>query len=348
MQEIELKFQMPAGALATVRAQLQASAGVQTLRLQAAYVDTPERHLARARAALRLRREGTRWVQTLKAQGADLMTRLEHNAAIAGAEGSQRPPLDLARHAGTPAAAALATALGLDEARFARRIAEGDTLGLAVVFETDLQRTQARRTDHGALLEWALDEGEVRAAGRTLPVCELELEHCSGPVAGLIAQADALVQAQGLWLDSRSKAERGEALARHPQALSQAVPAVPVRPDGADWHAALGRVLQPVVANGSVLADEAQQPQALAEHLRHWHRGLGQLQQLLAAAAQPATLGLPGARPAGFQPVWAEAMTALLAPLDAGAGPSVATAGRVMRSVAWNRLLLALLGWARG
>ena len=80
MTEIELKFQVPAESRAAVAAAVAGRAGAgQVQRLQAAYHDTAERALANAGVALRLRREGPRWVQTLKAIGGDAMTRLEHN-----------------------------------------------------------------------------------------------------------------------------------------------------------------------------------------------------------------------------------------------------------------------------
>ena len=104
MVEIELKFQLPAAAREAVRAEL-AEAGARVQRLQAAYVDTPDRALARARSALRLRREDGAWVQTLKAQGAGVLVRLEHNAELpsdAGGAGEALPALDLGRHLGTP------------------------------------------------------------------------------------------------------------------------------------------------------------------------------------------------------------------------------------------------------
>jgi inorganic triphosphatase YgiF len=339
MTEIELKFQLPADALPAVRAEVLAAGGrVQGLR--AAYFDTPERHLAAARTALRLRREGEAWVQTLKAQGDSALHRLEHNVPCEGAPGGGRPALDLARHLGTPAAAALAGALGLGELALAQVARTGGTAGLALSFETDIQRTLARVAHARAQVELALDEGAVRAErGRSLPVCELEMELIDGSEAGLLALADAWVQRHGLWLDVRSKAERGECLARG-VACSPAVVAQPASlgPDAspAACGRALQKALQTVLANGSVLADAALAGPPLYVHLGHWHRGLGGLHKLL---GQDQRAG------ANLDPAWAETLMAQLAPLDAGAGPTPATAGRVARSPAYNRLMLALLGW---
>ncbi len=345
MVEIELKFQLPAAAREAVRAEL-AEAGARVQRLQAAYVDTPDRALARARAALRLRREDGAWVQTLKAQGTGVLVRLEHNAELpvdAGGAGDTLPGLDLGRHLGTPAADALAAALGTDAAGLQAAAARGDTLGLGVVFETDVHRTLVTLpAPGGAWVEAALDEGEVRAAGHRLPLGELELELRTGEPAALLALAGDWVTRHGLWLDTRSKAERGEGLSRGPTAVSAARP-LPGRQEGAPagGHAAQAQaLLTSVLANGSVLADESLHGADLSLHLRHWHRGLGELLHLLGQAAQ----GGEGPAP---HPDWAGELIGLLAPLDAGAGPGVVVAGRVARGVRLNRLMLALLGWAQ-
>lgn len=340
MVEIELKFQLPAAALPAIRAEVTAAGGrVQTLA--AAYFDTPARHLATARAALRLRQEGDQWVQTLKAQGASPMHRLEHNVPCEGTPGGGRPALDPTHHLGTPAATALAAALGLGEAELAATARAGGMAGLALTFETDIQRSFACVTQAGIRVELALDEGAIRAEpSRSLLVCELEMELVDGPVVGLLALAGDWVQRHGLWLDVRSKAERGDCLSRG-VACSAAMPPQPTSLAGdaspEACRRAIQRALQPVLANGSVLADEGLAAQPLQDHLHHWHRSLGLLHKLLGQAQ------LAGA---DVDAAWAETLTAQLAPLDAGAGPTPTTAGRVARSPAFNRLMLALMGWA--
>jgi inorganic triphosphatase YgiF len=340
--EIELKFQMPAAALPVIRAEVL-DAGGQVRILRAVYLDTHQRHLATARTALRLRQEGEHWVQTFKAQGANAMHRLEHNVPCEANVLGSLPMLRLARHLGTPAAEALAAALGLSEAAFEAAALSGATAGLALTFETDIRRTLNRVPNGGALVELALDEGAIRAEpGRSLAVCELELELCEGDVAGMLALAGTLVSRHGLWLDVRSKAERGECLARgvplSPATLSQpASLAGDASPQAC--RLAIQKALQPVLANGSVLADEGLATQLRREHLLQWHRGLGLLHKLLGQAQ------LAGA---DADPCWAENLTGLLAPLDAGSGPTPQAAGRVVRSAGFNLLMLALLGWVSG
>ncbi|NDY92409.1 CYTH domain-containing protein [Ideonella livida] len=378
MQEIELKCRFSPAQLPALRqalddwARAQGQPGPQTQRLQAAYVDTPGRALAAARAALRLRREPAGWVQTLKALGPTTLQRLEHNAPVPGAAGKAEalPPLRLDRHAGTPAAAALAAALGLSPADFDLRAARGDTLDLAPTFETDITRLCLAWTPPdapaGTCIELALDEGEVRAGSHREPLLELEFELLAGPVSALV---EAVVQACapfGLWLDTRSKAERGERLSRGlGLPAPQAVPLPQWRSGGPDptdadalaagGHAALRQavrqVLNPLLGLHSLVADPlAAAPGGglLPAHVRHWHRGLGALHQALAQAAEPALLGwnLPPAP--GLDPAWAEALMAQLGPLDAMAPDSAQAAqaaGRVARSPALQAPLLRTLGW---
>ena len=101
--EIELKFQIPVQRLAALRRAVATHTAV-VEPLAAVYFDTPDELLARSRVALRLRREGAQWVQTLKAEGASTMQRLEHNVALPpSAPGASRPALDLGRHQGSEA-----------------------------------------------------------------------------------------------------------------------------------------------------------------------------------------------------------------------------------------------------
>ncbi|WP_431259590.1 CYTH domain-containing protein [Roseateles chitinivorans] len=150
MNEIELRFQIPASQWPVVRRWVEGTGkSVATQeRLQASYFDTAGRDLAQAGFALRLRREGEVWVQTLKGAAPDGMTRLEHNVPL----GADLPTLDVARHAGHPAGQALQALLAT--------LPEG---ALQALFRTDITRlTRALRTPHGTV-ELALDQGALLA-----------------------------------------------------------------------------------------------------------------------------------------------------------------------------------------
>src|SRR5512137_2451004 len=101
MTEIELKFQVPAQRVdALVRAVATPSAT--RVPLRATYFDTEDRRLAAAGLALRVRKEGRRWMQTLKGAGDGIWQRLEHEVPRQVAPGTQ-PLADPALHDGTPA-----------------------------------------------------------------------------------------------------------------------------------------------------------------------------------------------------------------------------------------------------
>ncbi len=201
--EIELRFYVPSEASERLRHYLAGRSPAQRQTLAAVYFDTADRQLAQAGIGLRLRREDRRRVQTCKGPSEDGMTRLEHNAALA----VSAPWLpDLARHAEHPLGEKLAAlqAAGLGE--------------LQPVFETRIRRLHRAQRVRGAQIELCWDEGELQAGSaataRAAKVHELELELLAGSPGALLAHAHALVTRLPLSLDVRSKAERGENLAR--------------------------------------------------------------------------------------------------------------------------------------
>ena len=320
MTEIELKFQVPPERRAAVAAAVAGRTGAGRLqRLQAAYHDTAGRDLAGAGVALRLRREGPRWVQTLKASGSDAMTRLEHNVPRPG-RSAVAPPLDLSLHAGTPAGARLAEVLA----------GAADPL-LACQFGTDIRRLSRSVRSHGALVELAFDTGRVQAGAQSQPLCELEIELLRGSPAALLQCARQWVARHGLWLDTRSKAERGDLLARG-QPYTPARKAVPVRlaaamPVAAARQAVLHACAQQVLPNASQVASG----QFGDEHLHQLRVGLRRLRAALALfdgdkAAEP--LPLAAASAALFRELGAARdQAAIGAPLRERLTQAIASAG---------------------
>lgn len=163
-------------------------------RLYSIYFDTPAFDLLRAGAAVRLRRVGFHWVQTVKARagsGGVLARRPEWEVKVTG----KRPDLEV-----LPA-----------EAR--QLIPAGAWNDLSLVFETEFRRTTWEVEQGGSLIEVALDRGEIHAAGQSWPVSELELELESGELTDLFVLADCLLADLPLHLEPRSKAQRGYQLA---------------------------------------------------------------------------------------------------------------------------------------
>jgi len=190
MAEQELKLHVPKEARAGVEKDLLRGK-VTRLRLQAFYFDTPDRDLVRAKIALRLRREGEQWVQTLKMPGENALSRIEIN------HDRPSPDLDLSVYAAEPFAAVLAK----------------HAQTLSICYETDVQRIfRQTRTDLG-VVEIALDTGLLRAGSVELPISEIEFELKRGQLAAVFALGKKWQQAHGLILDARSKSERGDRLA---------------------------------------------------------------------------------------------------------------------------------------
>ncbi|MEI7570886.1 MAG: CHAD domain-containing protein [Alcaligenaceae bacterium] len=190
MAEQELKLHVPTEARAGVEKALLRGR-VTRVHLQAFYFDTPKRDLVRARIALRLRREGEQWVQTLKMPGENSLSRIEIN------HDRPTPDLDLSVYATEPFAAVLAK--------------HAETL--SICYETDVQRIfRQTRTELG-LVEIAFDTGLLRAGALELPISEVEFELKRGALAAVFALGKKWQQAHGLILDVRSKSERGDRLA---------------------------------------------------------------------------------------------------------------------------------------
>jgi inorganic triphosphatase YgiF len=267
--ETELKFQVPADRRALLERAV-ATGDAQTTRLQAVYADTAGQHLARAGLALRLRKEGPVWVQTLKGRGDGLMNRLEHEVPLAPQAGV--PSLDLQRHAGTPAGLRLAAALPPGAV-------------LQPLYRTDIGRLHRTLRFEGAVVEVAFDRGWLLAgegaAARKLAVSEVEFELLSGAPAKLPALALRWAEKHGLCWDSRTKSERGMRLALGLSSAPAVTVHVPPRraadavlPAG---HAALQAALAQAVANAAEIAEGLGGP----EHLQALRAALRRMPEAL-------------------------------------------------------------------
>jgi triphosphatase len=200
--EIELKLRVPPDRLTAVQRAVEGRNGAPRTHLQASYVDTPTHELAALGMGWRVRREGRRWVQTLKAQlpdGGDGLRREEHNVVV---RSRVRPVADATLHAGTPAGDhLLATLEGFGEPPSER-------------FRTDVWRRARQVRVPGGTVELALDLGTVEADDRSLTVCELELELVRGHPHAVVQAGRTWVTRQGLWVDAITKAQRGVMLSK--------------------------------------------------------------------------------------------------------------------------------------
>ena len=200
--EIELKLALPQQQAARF---LKLMARRRSVPMQqdfvTRYFDTQDFALSAQGVALRVRRVGQRWLQTLKTEG-------ERRGGL-----SQRAEYEMAITRGTP-----------DWKRFPaealERVPETLRAQLVPVFETHFSRTAwLLKGQGGAQIEVALDVGEVRtlkgihAGKRSQPICEIELELKAGHPDALFALAQGWAQQLDCLPLDISKAERGVRLA---------------------------------------------------------------------------------------------------------------------------------------
>ena len=174
------------------------SAGTEHVSLAAMYLDTEDRRLAKEGIAWRLRREGRRWVQTLKAAGAHALERFEHEVIRPNATH------DAAAHAGTAVGERLLAVLSR---------ARADDMEVGVRYTTEVRRSLRKVRSRGAIVEVSFDEGRLLANGSSLPIREVEFELVSGSAAAMVALAERWRKRFGLVYDPRTKAERGDRFA---------------------------------------------------------------------------------------------------------------------------------------
>jgi inorganic triphosphatase YgiF len=196
--EVELKLLAPAGVLAQLReapviARHARNGGV-VRRLDAIYYDTQDRTLFSHGLSLRVRRNGKRYVQTLKRApiNGQPFVRSEWEASV----DSVTPDLTLLPIAeiGAPLDALAPSALD-------------------PIFATKVHRRVQQLELKGAIVEVAFDEGSIEAGERSEPLTEIELEMKAGDAGVLYDLGLQLLEAAPLRIGTLSKADRGYDLA---------------------------------------------------------------------------------------------------------------------------------------
>ena len=198
-KETEIKLRVSRETLAALRdhplLKKRNKSGWERRELFNQYYDTPARDLAQAKVALRLRRDGEHFIQTLKTRGqsvAGLSERNEWDWTLSKAK------LDLKK---------------LDDSCWPASLAELDKKQLMPLFTTDFVRDKAEiawgRGKARTVIEAALDLGKVLAGEGEEEICELELELRQGEPAALLELACELAADLALMPCDISKAERG-------------------------------------------------------------------------------------------------------------------------------------------
>lgn len=203
MNEVELKLDMTADAVASLRESGVLAAEPEVRLLHAVYHDTPEHALAGAGFSLRVRATGEKRIQTVKADGglaAGLFVRSEWEAPV----NSDAPVIDDS----TPLKAMLGD--------------RADEVG--AIFEVDVERSTWILQEGDTEIELVLDSGQVRAGSQHEAISEVELELKRGAPAALFDLARRLDAAAPVRLGVLSKAERGYRLTRPKRSVFKAEP----------------------------------------------------------------------------------------------------------------------------
>ena len=198
-KETEIKLRVSRETLAALREhpllKKRNKSGWERRELMNQYFDTPERDLAQAKVALRLRKDGDEVIQTLKTRG----------QSVAGL--SERNEYDW------PLSKAKLDAKKLSAECWPASLAELDKKQLQAIFSTDFVREKAEiawgRGKAKVVIEAALDLGKVIAGEGEEEICELELELREGEPAALLELAAELAADLALMPCDISKAERG-------------------------------------------------------------------------------------------------------------------------------------------
>lgn len=374
MAEVELKLLVPPAQHARLQSRLRAFGVPRVQMVDSVYFDTAARALARAGLALRLRRQGRRWLQTLKTGGGEaaLATRDEWEVPVAAGR---------LQFAALPAAArAQLRTAGVASAR-----------PLRPVYRTRFRRSAWTVERDGATVELALDDGQIVAGAQREPILELELELKAGPAAALPALARAIMAPPRravlpLLPLGASKAARGQRLADQlPLRAAKASGARlgeglrPKLPAGAALRCVLANGLEVLLANAHglrrrdepefvhqarvalrrmrsalrLLARDTTVPAALTSELRWIASALGPARDadVLVTSTLPAVLAALTAPPSAAQSAAASAAWSAppLAPPSAekaGAVRSLLAAAR-RRRVRGRRLARAAVGSGR-
>jgi triphosphatase len=201
--EIELKLQVAAPAIwpgllaSSLLAEWSGGAVWQQQSMEASYFDTAAHVLQERHIAYRVRREGSKWIATVKSGGSSeggLHQRQEWNVEAA----DKSPNISVFRD--TAFWPVLQQIVGAEP--------------LLPLFVTSfVRRTLVICTEGGAVVEIAADQGEILAGGKSAPILELELELKEGNPASLLQLGALLTAEYPLLLESRSKYHRAMELA---------------------------------------------------------------------------------------------------------------------------------------
>lgn len=157
--------------------------------------------------AIRLRKENGTWIQTLKANGKNPLSRYENEFECK----NNVPQLNLHAYKKDKTAKTL----------LLKALHSQDELLLQ--FETIFNRESVHVKHQNSVIEICFDQGKVQTTEHHSSINEIEFELKQGSVHDLITYIQPWIQKYHLWIDMRSKAERGNLLFQQ-QKVSPAQP----------------------------------------------------------------------------------------------------------------------------
>jgi inorganic triphosphatase YgiF len=244
--EVELKLALPEAAqpLLLRHPLLNEATARHRDQLLNIYYDTPGLDLHRRGIALRLRRQGKRWLQTVKCAG------------TGGGGLTARPEWE------TPYGGRFDFA-GIDDETVRRWLERGKVRDrLLPLFETSFRRATWRfETADGAAILLMLDRGWIAAAGRREAISEVEIELAGATVADLFVLARRLAHRVPLAPALLSKAERGYRLYQATPPTPQKAVDVPLAAEASPltaFRAIAASCLEQIAANqpGAATSDD--------------------------------------------------------------------------------------------
>lgn len=171
----------------------------ETIDMYAVYYDTPDRRLTDAGIALRIRREGEYYVATMKDKGNSIEgmhKRKEINVRLSDEKMIHEP--DVTIFSESDAYEQLLEIAGREK--------------LVPVLSMIFERREVRVDTGDAISMLSFDDGEIKAAGKALPIMEMEIELYSGSVEALKEYGKRIADKFGLVAEDRSKFARGYSL----------------------------------------------------------------------------------------------------------------------------------------
>jgi len=204
--ETEVKFSIPNAGLADAIVSdpfplsLSLPKAWNTISMESVYYDTRHHDLLNAGIAYRVRKEGTKWVATVKKGGdpnSNLQRRQEWNIEVVSISPDIGPFLK--------------TEIGRDLLK-----AAGKKEFITLFSCCFLRRYLLLCLDNDTRVELAIDTGEMVSGSLREPICEMELELKQGELPPMIKIAQNLSEKYHLSPEPRSKFSRGLALVGRP------------------------------------------------------------------------------------------------------------------------------------